>query len=100
MRYKLERSKPFDRWLKKRPPLHAAAISGRLHRMRHGDFGDTHYLRGGVWELRFMGGAAAGLRIYYGFRGGQGILLCRGGDKTSQGDDIAAAVALLAQWED
>lgn len=51
--------------------------------MRKGDFGDHHYLRGGVWELRFMGGAAAGLRIYHGFRGEQVILLCRGGDKSS-----------------
>ena len=100
MKYQLRRSKPFERWLKKRSAVHAAAISGRLQRMRKGAFGDHHYLRGGVWELRFMGGAAAGLRIYYGFRGEQVILLCRGGDKSSQADDINTASTLLKQWED
>lgn len=71
------------------------AITRRMTRIEQGNFGDHKYLDQGVSELRFDLGP--GYRVYYAMDGETVVLLLGGGDKDSQGRDIARA---LAAWED
>jgi len=96
---KVIRSRTFDRWLDTlRDPGWRIRIAVRLGVIEsEGHFGDTKYLRDGVWELRFKSGA--GFRVYY-LRHGQTVvvLLC-GGDKSTQRRDIEKALDLAAQFK-
>ena len=60
------------------------------------DFGDHKFCREGVWELRIDIGP--GYRVYYALSGRRVLLLC-GGDKSSQGADIARAVDFWRDWQ-
>lgn len=94
-KYTIEQTKRFERWFKKCTPHQKRDISLRIGEMMNGEFGDHKFLSDGVWELRFMSGVTAGTRIYYGFKNQKLILICDGGDKDSQSDDIKKAIKLF-----
>jgi putative addiction module killer protein len=88
---------PYDEWFDSLHDLRMqAAVDARLTRVRAGNFGDCKSVGDGVFELRINLGP--GLRVYYGFRGRQIIVLLGGGDKRSQPRDIRRAQQLWQQF--
>lgn len=86
-------------WLRRLRDIQAkAAIIRRLNRLEQGNFGDFKPLRDGVHELRIDVGP--GYRVYYARSGQTVMLLLCGGDKRSQGADIARACACWRDWQD
>lgn len=71
-----------------------ARIQVRVERLIHGNPGQHRNLAGGVSELRIDFGP--GYRVYYTERGGELIVLLAGGDKSTQQQDIKAAIALAS----
>jgi putative addiction module killer protein len=69
-----------------------ARIQVRVDRLVHGNPGQHRALTDGVCELKIDFGP--GYRVYYTERGGELIVLLAGGDKSTQQQDIAAAIAL------
>ncbi len=69
-----------------------ARIQVRVDRLVHGNPGDHRNLTHGVSELKIKVGP--GYRVYYTERNGELIVLLAGGDKSSQQQDIKAAIAL------
>ena len=63
-----------------------------LVRRANGNAGQHRNLAGGIFELKIDFGP--GYRVYYAERGGELIVLLAGGDKSTQQQDIKAAVAL------
>ena len=89
---------PFDEWFDSlRDKRMQAAVDARLARVRAGNFGDCKSVGGGVFELRINFGP--GLRVYYGLRGQQVVVLLGGGDKSSQQRDIRRAQQLWQQFK-
>ena len=89
---------PFrDWWDALNDPLAVSAIRERLDRLRRGLFGDCEPVGEGVLEFRIDLGP--GYRGYF-YRSGQTVmlLLC-GGDKSTQGRDIARAKAYRRDHE-
>jgi putative addiction module killer protein len=64
----------------------------RVDRLVHGNPGQHRNLTNGVSELKIDVGP--GYRVYYTERGGEFIVLLAGGDKSTQRQDIQAAIAL------
>ena len=86
----------FQDWLDRLRDMRARiAIQRRVDRVALGNFGDHRFCREGVWELRIDVGA--GYRVYYAQAEQTVVLLLCGGDKRTQGVDIARAVAC---WQD
>jgi putative addiction module killer protein len=94
----------------KQLPEFAAWISGlkdkttrhrlmkRLDRAAFGHLGDVKTVGENLWEMReFFGG---GFRMYYTRRGDTIIVMLAGGNKSTQGTDIARARELMATLED
>lgn len=71
-----------------------ARIQVRVDRLVHGNPGQHRNLTGGVSELKIDLGP--GYRVYYTERGGELIVLLAGGDKSTQEQDIKAAIALAS----
>jgi putative addiction module killer protein len=69
-----------------------ARVQVRVDRLVHGNPGQHRNLTGGVCELKIDFGP--GYRVYYTERGGELIVLLAGGDKSTQEQDIQAALAL------
>ncbi len=69
-----------------------ARIQVRVDRLAHGNPGQHRNLTDGVSELKIDAGP--GYRVYYTERNGELIVLLAGGDKSSQPQDIKAAIAL------
>jgi len=69
-----------------------ARIQVRVDRLVHGNPGQSRYLSDGVSELKIDVGP--GYRVYYTERRGELIILLAGGDKSTQRQDIRAAVDL------
>lgn len=69
-----------------------ARIQVRVDRLVHGNPGQYRNLTDGVSELKIDIGP--GYRVYYTERGGEIIVLLAGGDKSTQQQDIKAAIAL------
>ncbi len=69
-----------------------ARIQVRVDRLVHGNPGQHRNLTDGVSELKIDFGS--GYRVYYTERAGEFIVLLAGGDKSSQKQDIRAAIAL------
>ena len=87
---------PFDDWYFALADTRIrAVISSRLTRMRGGNLGDHKSVGGGVFELRIDFGP--GLRVHFGRRGRQVIVLLGGGDNRSQARDIKTAQELGRQ---
>jgi putative addiction module killer protein len=88
---------PFDEWFNALDDLKTqAAVDARLTRVRAGNFGDCKSVGGGVFELRMALGP--GLRVYYGLRGQQVVVLLGGGDKSTQVRDIRRAQQVWQQF--
>jgi putative addiction module killer protein len=84
----------FDKWLKGLRDLQAKErIFERIRRLRDGNFGDVKPVGKGVSELRISYGP--GYRLYYTQRAQALIILLCGGDKSSQKEDIARAIAMV-----
>ena len=69
-----------------------ARIQVRVDRLVHGNPGSHRNLTEGVSELKIDYGP--GYRVYYTERGGEIIVLLAGGDKSTQSQDIKAAIEL------
>ena len=69
-----------------------ARIQVRVDRLTHGNPGQHRNLTDGVSELKIDVGP--GYRVYYTARGDELIVLLAGGDKSTQQQDIKAAVVL------
>ncbi|APW47333.1 type II toxin-antitoxin system RelE/ParE family toxin [Rhodoferax antarcticus] len=67
----------------------------RLGKAMRGNLGDVKAVGDGVWEMREFFGP--GWRLYYVQRGDVLIVMLGGGDKSSQGRDIAAAKVLAKE---
>ena len=86
--FKTER---FDRWFVNLRDLRAQKrIHARIDRMEDGNFGDYKSVGGQVFEARIHYGP--GYRLYFTLRGKDVVVLLVGGDKSSQRQDIEAAI--------
>ena len=72
-----------------------AKVAVRIKRMADGNFGDVAPVGEGVSEMRIPYGP--GYRVYFVQRGDVVVILLCGGDKSTQGRDIAAAKALAKE---
>jgi putative addiction module killer protein len=89
---------PFESWHGRLAVTLQRAIDARLTRLAVGNFGDHRALGSGVYELRVMKGP--GLRVYYGLRGDEIVVLIGGGSKASQKRDIARAKDLWRRFNE
>jgi putative addiction module killer protein len=74
-----------------------ARILKRLDRAKDGNLGDVAAVGAGVSEMRIFHGP--GYRVYFVQRGAELIVLLCGGDKSTQGADIAEAKAMAKEIE-
>jgi putative addiction module killer protein len=88
---------PFEEWLAsladKKTQL---VVDARITRLRAGNLGDHKSVGAGVFELRIDHGP--GLRVYFGRRGKEIVVLVGGGDKKTQNRDIKKAQELWEQY--
>lgn len=70
----------------------------RIDRLATGNPGKHRVLTGGVAEMKLDFGP--GYRIYYTERAGRLVILLCGGDKSTQTEDIALAIALASEIEE
>jgi len=70
-----------------------ARVQVRVDRLVHGNPGQHRVLSDGICELKIDFGP--GYRVYYTERSGELIVLLAGGDKSSQQQDIKAAIRLV-----
>ena len=90
MRYEIEKTEVFDKWLKKlRDRKAVLAIAKRLDMAITGNFGDVASVGEGISEMRIFVGP--GYRLYYTIRKHTIILMLCGGDKSTQEKDIQKA---------
>lgn len=75
-----------------------ARILVRVERLIAGNPGQHRHLTGGVSELKIDVGP--GYRVYYSQRGSRLLLLQAGGDKSSQSQDIEAAIRLARNFQE
>ena len=88
----------FAKWLDGLNDRHAQArIAARMVRLENGNFGDCNPVGDGVWELRIDWGP--GYRVYYAIENKRLLLLCDGGDKRTQGANIARAISRWKEWQ-
>ena len=87
---------PIESWHDKLAIALQRAVDARLTRLAVGNFGDHKALGTGVYELRIMKGP--GLRVYYGLKGDEIVVLIGGGDKASQKRDIEKAKELWRKY--
>jgi len=86
----------FDAWFSGlRDKKASARIKMRLRRAEEGNFGDCEPVGEGVSEMRVDAGA--GYRVYFKRTGSVIYVLLCGGDKSSQGKDIKAALRMARQ---
>ncbi len=69
-----------------------ARVQVRVDRLAHGNPGQHRTLTHGISELKIDVGP--GYRVYYTEQNGELIVLLAGGDKSTQQQDIKAAIAL------
>lgn len=90
MKYEIEKTERFDRWLKKLKDRKAVlAILQRIDRAQLGNFGDSVPVGEGISEMRIFLGP--GYRLYYTLRGQKLIIMLCGGNKSTQTQDIKKA---------
>ena len=75
-----------------------ARIQVRVDRLAHGNPGQHRNLTDGISELKVHFGP--GYRVYYTARGGSLIILLVGGDKSTQRQDIKAAISLARNLQE
>jgi putative addiction module killer protein len=86
---------PFRDWKLGLDTNSSAVVDARIARFRGGNFGDSRPIGGGASENRIHFGP--GYRLYYGIDGMDLVILLCGGDKSTQGTDIACA---RKYWDD
>lgn len=83
----------FDTWFAELRDRQAVArIKMRIGRVELGNFGDCEPVGEGVSEMRIHHGP--GYRVYFMQRGLEVVILLAGGEKSTQGKDIKAALKL------
>jgi len=88
---------PYSEWVRSlRDVAGALRVRTRMKRVAQGHLGDHKSVGGGVHELRFDFGP--GYRVYFGMMGDAVVILLCGGDKGSQGKDVARAKEYWADW--
>ena len=86
----------FARWLAGLRDRRARMrITARIRRLSLGNFGDVKPVGGGISEMRVDYGP--GYRIYFVQRGETLVILLAGGDKRTQGRDVARARELARE---
>ncbi len=95
--YLIEKTKDFDKWLRKLTDLKAKAkILFRVQKLENDEhFGDCKPVGDGIREMRIN--FAKGYRIYFKEKDGKIIILLIGGDKSTQDKDIKKAKEIWAQ---
>lgn len=89
----------FDDWLRGLRDVRARdRIEMRIRRLSRGNPGDVKPVGSGVSEMRIDYGP--GYRVYFTRRGHTVVLLLCGGDKRTQGADIAQAIEIAEHWSD
>lgn len=89
---------PYEAWLESlRDVRTQARISARVLKLQFGLFGDCKPVGEGVWELVMNWGP--GYRVYYVIDDAKVILLCEGGDKSTQKQDIKRAIRHWQDWK-
>jgi putative addiction module killer protein len=97
MEYTLLATPEFTDWLDRlRDSRARARIQARIDRFALGNPGDIKFVAERLWELRVDYGP--GYRVYFVRRGRQVIVLLAGGDKRSQGRDIAKSLELARNY--
>ena len=90
MRYEVEKTEVFDKWLKNlRDRKAILTIAKRIDRAIAGNFGDVAPVGEGVSEMRIFVGP--GYRLYYTVRQRTIIFMLCGGNKSTQEKDIKKA---------
>ena len=94
--YFIEKTKEFDKWLRKLIDIRAKAkILFRLQKLENEEhFGDCKSVGSGIRELKIN--YAKGYRIYFKETNGKVVILLIGGDKSTQQKDIEKAKEI---WE-
>ncbi len=96
--YTIKRMPEFDLWFESiRDGLTRIRLAKRLDKAQRGLLGDVGSVGEGVFEMREFFGP--GWRLYYVERKGALIVMLGGGDKSSQCEDIANAIALSKTLE-
>ena len=89
----ISKSQSFDKWFDGLKDTKGRfRIQARIDRAELGNFGDCEPVGEGVSEMRIHFGP--GYRVYFAQRGAVIVLLLVGGDKSTQGKDIKAAIKL------
>lgn len=87
----------YKKWFKSLPSEHARKVVTAIRRMEAGNLGDSKHLSEGLYEHRIHNPAA--LRIYFGKKGKELVILLAGGGKAHQGRDIARAKTLWQEYK-
>jgi putative addiction module killer protein len=89
----------FDAWYQSLRDRQAARrIQVRIDRAEEGNFGDCQPVGDGVSEMRIHHGP--GYRVYFMQRGLEIVILLAGNDKSTQRQDIEAALRLARQLKE
>ena len=95
----VEKTDEYSEWLDKlKDRTGRARILVRVDRLIDGNPGLHRNLTDGVSELKIDVGP--GYRVYYSLRGTRLLLLLLGGDKSTQDDDIEAAIRLAKNFKE
>jgi putative addiction module killer protein len=96
MRYIVNKTDRFDKWLKKLKNIRAKVmIAKRIESLKDGYFGDYKSLGDELFELRIFTGA--GYRIYFTQKEKELIIILSGGDKSTQQKDIKLAKKIVKE---
>jgi putative addiction module killer protein len=96
--YTIKRMPEFDLWFESiKDGLTRIRLAKRLDKAQRGLLGDVESVGEGVFEMREFFGP--GWRLYYVERKSALIVMLGGGDKSSQSEDIANAIALSKTLE-
>lgn len=96
--YTIKRMPEFDHWFDGiKDGLTRIRLAKRLDKAQRGLLGDVESVGDGVFEMREFFGP--GWRMYYVERDGTLIIMLGGGNKSTQKDDIAKAIALVKTLE-
>jgi putative addiction module killer protein len=97
MKYIINKTDRFDKWLKKLKDIRAKiAIVRRIDRLKDGYFGDYKSLGDDLFELRIFIGS--GYRIYFIHSEQELIVILVGGDKSTQQRDIKLAKKIAQEF--
>lgn len=98
MKYIIQTTDVFDRWLKGLKDFRAKAkVLTRLERAADGNLGDHKAIGNGVSEMRITEGK--GYRLYYTIQGNIVVFMLIGGDKSTQQADIVKAIAIKEELD-